>query len=122
MRKSRSPKTGIDVTYERRRGEILGIRVRGHAGFAAAGQDIVCAAASALVQSAVYGLCKHCVVRPKIADTASEFRIDLPSGGNPQAQAVLETTISGLQAISATYLGYMTIRQAKLATDRKSRV
>ena len=94
----------------------------GHAGFAAAGQDVVCAAASALVLSAAYGLRKHCAVRPKISDTANQFRIDLSNGGSPQAQAVLETTISGLQAIAATYPGYIKIRQAKIATDRKSRV
>ena len=122
MRKSRSRKNGLDIVYERRRGAIVGFRIRGHAGFAAAGQDIVCAAASALVLSAVHGLRQYCAVRPKISDTASQFRMDLANGGNAQSQAVLETTVSGLKAIAAAYPGYMRIRQAKLTADRKSRV
>jgi len=96
--------------------------VRGHAGFAAAGQDVVCAAASALVLSTVYGLRKHCAIRPKISDTATQFQVDVANGGNLRAQAVLETTVSGLEAIAAAYPGYMRIRQAKLTADRKSRV
>jgi uncharacterized protein YsxB (DUF464 family) len=122
LKKSRSRKNGLDIAYERRRGAITGFRVRGHAGFAAAGQDIVCAAASALVLSAVHGLRQYCAVRPKISDTASQFQMSLPNGGNPEAQAVLETTVSGLQAIAAAYPGYMRIRQAKLTANRKSRV
>jgi len=74
------------------------------------------------VLSAVHGLRHHCAVRPTVSDTTTQFRMDLANGGNPQAQAVLETTVSALQAIAAAYPGYMRIRQAKLTADRKSRV
>jgi len=103
------------VVYERQGGSIVGLRVRGHAGFAVAGQDIVCAAASALVLSAAHGLRRHCEVRPRITDSSTEFRLEVPGGGNPRAQAVLETAVAGLEAIAASYPGYMGITQANLS-------
>ncbi len=121
MKRSPSPKRGLEVVYERQRGAIVAIRVRGHAGFAVAGQDIVCAAVSALVLTAAHGLRRHCAVTPKVSDTAAEFRLELADGGNARATAVLETTITGLEAIAATHPGYMRIKQAKIAAGRKAR-
>lgn len=121
MKRSPSPKRGLDVVYQRRRGAIVALSVRGHAGFATAGHDIVCAAASALVLSAAHGLRRYCAVKPKVSDTATEFHLELADGGNAQAQAVLETTITGLKAIASTYQGYIRIKQTKLATGRKTR-
>ncbi len=41
---------------ENKPGLLVGFRIRGHAGFAEYGQDIVCAGASAIAQAAVLGL------------------------------------------------------------------
>jgi uncharacterized protein YsxB (DUF464 family) len=103
------------VVYARRSGAIVSLRVRGHAGFAATGQDIVCAAASALVLSAAHGLHRFCGVAPRVFDSTSQFRLDVPGGGSAQAQAVLETAVAGLEAIAASYPGHIKIKQAKLA-------
>jgi uncharacterized protein YsxB (DUF464 family) len=121
LKRSASRKNGLDIAYERQRGAIVALGVRGHAGFATAGQDIVCAAVSGLVLSAANGLREFCSVRPKVSDSAAQFRLELPNGGNARAQAVLETTVAGLEAVAAAYPGYMRIKQAKLGAGRKTR-
>lgn len=85
---------------------VAEFRVTGHAGFADHGQDIVCAAVSALVQTALLGL-------EKVADQpfAAEVRngnvqCQLAEGGsdaNVKAQAILETMILGLSDIAKEY-------------------
>jgi uncharacterized protein YsxB (DUF464 family) len=90
--------------------------VRGHAGFAPAGRDIVCAAASALILSAANGLREHCGAKTKISDASSLYRLDLPGGGGACAQAVLATMVSGLEAIAASYPSQVTVKQAEPVT------
>ena len=46
----------IRIRFCRRGGEIVGFRVKGHAGFAESGQDIVCASVTSAVQMAANGL------------------------------------------------------------------
>ena len=51
---------GNAVTFFRRAdGTLIGYRAQGHTGYAEAGQDIVCAAVSALTQSTLNG-CAAC--------------------------------------------------------------
>ena len=115
MRRSRSPKGGLEFVYERRKGAVVGFAVRGHAGFASAGRDIVCAAISALILSAAKGLREHCGARPAISDTSARYALLLGGGGGTRAQAVLETMISGLEAIARSYPGYLHMQQGKVA-------
>ncbi|MBV8262898.1 MAG: ribosomal-processing cysteine protease Prp [Candidatus Eremiobacteraeota bacterium] len=82
---------------------MVGLEVSGHSGFAEAGSDIVCAAVSALVLSAVQGLRTYCNVEAAVIDAPTSYRLRVPAGGDERAQAVLETAIGGLQAIAASY-------------------
>jgi len=85
--------------------------VAGHAGFAPHGRDIVCAAASALVQSAAHGITAHCGARATVVDRpGGDYRLDVPRGGNARAQAVLESALSGLRAIANSYPRHMRVR------------
>lgn len=98
---------------ERSRGAIVRLTVRGHAGFADYGDDIVCAAASALVLTAAHGVSTYCGARVAIHDDrAGDYVLDVPRGGGVRAQAVLETTVSGLRAIARRYPGHMSVRSA----------
>jgi len=86
--------------------------VTGHAGFARAGKDIVCAAVSALVQTAANGVSAFCgAVAVVHDDPRGDYRLDI-HGGGVRAQAVLESTIAGLRAIARSYRGYLTVRGA----------
>jgi hypothetical protein len=87
--------------------------VTGHAGFAQAGKDIVCAAVSALVQTAANGVSTYCgAVATVRDDPGGDYTLDVPNGGGARAQAVLETTIAGLRAIARSHPEHMSVRGA----------
>lgn len=96
-------------------GSVIEIRVKGHAGYAEHGEDIVCAAVSALAQTALIGLEK--VARhpfeSKIADGYLVCR--LMPGGSPEsaamAQAILQTTVLGLQDIAKDYHQFVRVTE-----------
>jgi uncharacterized protein len=113
LKRSSSPSPSLSVDVERSNGRITGIVVRGHAGFANRGRDIVCAGASALVLSAAHGIVAHCGARAHVIDDGGgDYRVDVPLGGNTRAQAVLESAVSGLRAISRSYPGSLRVRSA----------
>jgi len=104
----------IRVAFWQGAGGLLGgFRVQGHAGYRPKGEDIVCAAVSALAQTAVISLKDQLPVAPEvnIRDGALECR--LPASLNPaaqeQAQVILRTIELGLKAIASDYEQYVTI-------------
>jgi len=113
LKKSRSPRStnpGIIVRYERKGRAILGFDVAGHAGFAAAGRDIVCAGVTALVLSTAYGLRRHCGLRTIVTDRPACYALHLADAPNACSQALLGTMLAGLKAIARSYPGYIKVR------------
>jgi uncharacterized protein YsxB (DUF464 family) len=102
------------VRCERERGAIVRLTVSGHAGFADHGSDIVCAAASALVQSAAHGVVTFCgSARASTHDNPDgDYVLEVPRGGNARAQAVLESTVSGLRAIARRHPSHLAVHSA----------
>lgn len=98
----------ITVTVLQGKSGVRGYQVKGHAGYAEEGQDIVCAAVSVLAQTAVIGLeqflpgmflykigkngCLECRLRPHL--TAQQ---------DHDAQVILVTMLRGLEAIRKEY-------------------
>ena len=99
---------------ERERGAIVRLTVSGHAGYADHGSDIVCAAASALVQTAAHGVVTFCGGARATAnnDPDGGYVLDVPRGGNARAQAVLESTVAGLRAIARRHPDHLAVRSA----------
>jgi uncharacterized protein YsxB (DUF464 family) len=111
LKKSRSRKSRLTVSVRRSAGRIVDLDVSGHAAFAPLGRDIVCAATSALVLSAAHGVSVHCRASVRVIDDgAGDYRLHVVRGGNARAQAVLESTLSGLQAIARSYPGTLEVR------------
>lgn len=80
----------------------------GHAGYAEYGQDIVCAAVSALGISAVNGLEYFLPVKPevKVKDPEGYLHCSLPElepQTLDQAQWILRTLVLGIEAIQQSY-------------------
>jgi uncharacterized protein len=102
------------VRCQRERGAIVRLTVSGHAGFADHGNDIVCAAASALVQTAAHGVVTFCGSARALThdDPSGDYVLEVPRGGNARAQAVLESTVSGLRAIARRHPGHLAVRSA----------
>jgi uncharacterized protein len=95
----------------RRAGRIKSISVSGHSHEAPHGRDIVCAATSALVLAAAYGVSAHCKAKVRVVDDGrGDYRLDVLGGGNARAQAVLESALSGLRAIARSYPGTLRVR------------
>jgi len=101
------------VIYHDTHGKIKGFRVEGHAGYSAAGQDIVCSAVSAIVFTALGGLDElagfknyteqdgfiECYVPDSLGETESYI-----------TDVILKTMEIGLRQIEADYGEYIRIR------------
>ncbi len=102
--------SGTTVTFRKRSdGALLGYSADGHAGYAEAGADIVCAAVSALTQTTLNGL-KEVLKAPVMFERDDE-RAFLEANLTPeateaqiqQAQLLLVTLLEGLRAIEREY-------------------
>lgn len=100
----------IDVVIDRNgQSQILAFTLSGHAGYAKAGQDIICAAVSAICYTALgyfdtvrFGGKDICY---KISDGYMKFnRPDgLSQEENSKADAVLEAMVIGLRQVQTSY-------------------
>ncbi|MFU0800915.1 MAG: ribosomal-processing cysteine protease Prp [Xylanivirga thermophila] len=99
-------------------GSVQGFELVGHAGYAQAGQDIVCAAVSAIVQTAVMGLSDVLNIdidymqhKGNVVCSISE-NIDLQK--RKYADIILETMIVGLKSIQLEYNKYISIKEMEV--------
>ena len=95
--------------YRRADGTLTGFCAQGHTGYAPAGEDIVCAAVSALTQSTLNGL-RNVLKAPVVFDIdekAARLEAYLAPEATQeqvrQAQLLLQTLLEGLQAIERSY-------------------
>ncbi|CEO88311.1 ribosomal-processing cysteine protease Prp [Syntrophaceticus schinkii] len=106
--------------FENENGELRGFLVRGHAGYKAAGEDIVCAGVSALVQTAAAGLERFLSRAPLIEGCTKSLNDvfvklilpdDLTAEDTRTARVILETMELGMQGISGGYGKYLEVRR-----------
>ena len=102
------------TVFRRPDGSLSGFDCRGHANYADAGEDIVCAAISALTQGTLNGLLN-------VLQAPVDYRIDekdgiltaslgeVPEGKRAGAQLLLETLVSALQSIEADYARFLRV-------------
>ena len=95
------------VSFYSRNSKLTGFKATGHAGNTPAGENIICAAVSALTQTAYIGL-KEVGSIPVMFDTADayfEVRLcpELDAIQSEKAQLLLETLRQGLKAIEREY-------------------
>lgn len=98
--------TRIIVT--RKDNHIVKVECEGHTDYADKGEDIVCAALSSIVQTALLGIMRVAGIRAEYVreDEAGLMQIQLPEL-NPKdrnnADMILETMLAGIEDL---YLGY----------------
>lgn len=101
------------VTIFRQNGRIAGFSVKGHTGFAEAGEDIVCSAVSAITQTAVLGLTE--VLKLSAAVSVHDAKLscmlekDIADIDWQKAELILETMALGLRSIADSYGDYIKI-------------
>lgn len=110
----------IDIRLERdEAANPVRLRVSGHAGKGAYGQDIVCAAASALVETLILGM-------SRVAPARAEWRVDeglaeiwWPQGISAESRAVVETICLGLKDLAETEPKHVRWREGPAISGNK---
>lgn len=100
--------------YRARNGEIKGFLVKGHAGQAEKGQDIVCAAVSILTQTVVLGLKQYVGLKPKVTRKDGYLACRLTERDEidkEKVQAIFETMAIGLQEIVVQFPDFVRMEE-----------
>lgn len=105
----------VDV-YRAEDGSIRGFRAKGHAGYAEHGADIVCAAVSAITQTAALGLLEHLKTPVKLKQAPGLLECWLSSSERASggAQAVLETMLLGLAEVQRQHPERIRLRRVSV--------
>jgi uncharacterized protein YsxB (DUF464 family) len=103
-----------------------GFRAQGHSGYADQGQDIVCAAVSALTQTAVLGLTEvvgvPCQVVVSEEDGLLECLLprELPHDQWQRSQLILGVLFTGLKATEKEYKRYVRVKEVPYREDEST--
>lgn len=93
----------IQITLHQKGGVLSGFECRGHAGYAEAGRDIVCAAISALTITCANALETVAGVKPLVQAAEGQMLLALPKGAGRDAQVILLTLRQGLRDLQDQY-------------------
>lgn len=97
----------ITVTVTRENGAPVGFSVSGHANMGEYGEDLVCAAVSAVVQTAILGITEVCHIPAGVSIEEGQTRCilskDATGDAIQRAGIVFDTMIAGLRSIQASY-------------------
>lgn len=98
----------ITIKHDKEK-NIIGYTMEGHSGYSDEGSDIICAAVSALAQTALLGLLKQAPdsVAYDMDDGYLSVKLDRTSGA---CQVILETMVLGLQEIAKQYDTYVMLQ------------
>jgi hypothetical protein len=93
---------------------VIGYEIKGHTGFAEAGQDIVCAAVSVLAQTGANALEKLAGLKPRIQMEDGYLQVMLPKNlqesEREQAKTILDTILVGLEEVVEAYPRYVKLK------------
>jgi uncharacterized protein YsxB (DUF464 family) len=97
----------ITVTVTRENGDPVGFKVSGHANMGEYGEDLVCAAVSAIVQTAILGITEVCHISAGVSieegETVCILSKDASADAIQRAGIVIDTMIAGLRSIQQSY-------------------
>ena len=97
----------ITVTVTRENGNSVGFTVKGHANMGEYGEDLVCAAVSAIVQTAILGITEVCHIPAGVSIEEGQTRCILTKDATDEqlqhAAIVFDTMITGLKSVQASY-------------------
>jgi hypothetical protein len=101
----------IQITLHSQGEEITGFECTGHAGFAEAGSDIVCAAVSILTTTCANALESVAGLKPKVKARAGKMVVAVPPGSGHDAQIIFQTLRQGLRDLEAEYSQYLLLNE-----------
>ncbi|AGB41883.1 putative ribosomal protein [Halobacteroides halobius DSM 5150] len=104
----------ITVKIERNKdNNIIAFWAQGHAEYAPYGEDIICAAISAILQTAVFGLQEYLELKPDVStdDGWLNCRLQSKLACDQEVKAILETMLVGLKETAKAYSDYIKIEE-----------
>ena len=94
----------INITVKKRNGSYLDFLSRGHAGYAEDGQDIVCAAVSALIITTVNSLDEFTDEKIEVGEDDGYVSIHFKTNPNTErGKLLMDSLILGLTEIEHSY-------------------
>jgi uncharacterized protein YsxB (DUF464 family) len=103
-----------EVTVKYKQDQIVSISAKGHSGYAPHGEDIVCASASVLMQTAVnsmYAVAGLDIVIFDSEESTAYMYMELPRDLSEdqafKAQIIFKTVLTGFQGIADAYPNYI---------------
>lgn len=107
----------IRVRVKRAAHSVTGITVTGHAHCAPKGEDIICAAVSALVQTFLFSLQRLLRLQVDADIRDGYFSLELPAAipdeTREKASLLAESMLVGLEEIDLSYPGFIAITEVK---------
>ena len=102
----------INITVKKRNGSYLDFSSRGHAGYAEEGQDIVCAAVSALIITTVNSLDEFTEEKVEVGEDDGYVSIHFKTNPNTErGKLLMDSLILGLTEIEHSYNNrYLTVK------------
>ena len=100
----------IHAVFERKNGRFCGFSVQGHAGFAEAGKDVVCAAVSSAVQYATILITESFREQDEESADGDKITVRLKTPDKGQSAHVLEGLYQHLIFVSEDYPGTIQIK------------
>ena len=101
----------IRVTLHSKGETITGFECFGHAGYAEAGSDIVCAAVSVLTTACANALESVAGEKPLVKASSGKMLVALPNGSGHDAQVILQTLRQGLRDLTEAYPDYVLLNE-----------
>jgi hypothetical protein len=97
--------------YQNNQGDILGFQTIGHAGYAQAGEDIVCAGISALVINTLNSIEKFTKDNQVVVcdEDKGIIRMKIAGSRSKEAQLLLKSLCLGLQNIESEHDRYIKV-------------
>lgn len=106
----------ISVELRRAAGRWIGFRIEGHSDYAESGSDIVCAAVTAVAETAVLGLARVAGIDPAVERRDGFLSCEVGQLADARAahavQVILDTMALGLRDIEADYGGYVRVEES----------
>ena len=101
----------IKIKIKRKKDYIVEFSAEGHAHYGEEGQDIICAAVSAILQTAAFGLINYLEVEAEVSTSNGwlSCSLDLKTAQDPEVQAVLGAMLAGVRETVKEYPDYLKI-------------
>lgn len=112
----------LEVTFYRDdRDRFVGLKATGHADFADHGEDIVCAAVSAILQAAALGLAEHAAaaMESRKAPGLLELHWSDDEAGRESVRAIVATAELAVAQIAGRFPKHVGLRRVTKAANRR---